>query len=335
MPPHAFQKFARDFYHAQSAWTQTEPARPALRLVVVTLVALSAMLIFQIGWWIAGWPAALIAWAAWCGSPTVQVWSHYLRPDFFSVTFVLATLAAMLAWQAQLTGARGLSRRVLAATGLGLLTSCAVSSKLNGATAAIFVSAALPLAAWILRKDLPRGGRPLAALCTLAWVGLIALALFLALNPVLWQNPIGESSEILAFWDRHMAMQQDRWEQLDGRVARTVGERFQLALTRLWRREEPIAALTGIPGGLVLVPAGLALIAARVIGPWRAQNLSERWQALVFTIWIVAAFLITTFWLPLDWDRYFFVYIAAIALAEGVFVGALAKALWTRIRRAA
>jgi len=329
-PPTVFQKFhRRNPQVARQAWRATEPAQPAMRRVVVALVSLSALFVFVAARHAFGWSAALVAWAAWCSSPLIQTWSHYLRPDFFMVAFTLATLAAATTLAAAIGGRHGATKQVLAIAALGLVAGLTVSSKLNGAVACFFVAVGVPAAALVAREGRPRIG---ALALGLGSAGLATLVLLYLLNPVLWSDPLGEGREILAFWKQHMQFQADRWEALGGRAAPDVGARFALAWERAFGRDEPLRAVFDLPGGALLVGLGLAALALRSLGLDGADARVPRARAAIVLAWILVTGLVTTLWLPLDWDRYFFLYVAGMALAEASLVGA--SIAWFRRWRA-
>lgn len=338
-PATVFQKFHRQNPKvAQRAWSATAPAMPALRRVVVLLVALSALLLFAAARLVAGRIAGVAAWAAWCSSPLIQTWSHYLRPDFFMVAFALATLVAALAAAPAILGRRGAARQVLALGLLGLLAGLAVASKLNGAAACFFVAAAVPLAVLVGRNGSLRPGPLIGGL---ALAGLATLALLYTLNPVLWSDPLGEGREILAFWSQHMRFQAERWEALGGRAASNAGERFALFWDRAILRDEPLRATLGVPGGALVAALGVVALALRSLGRPIVSAASgghedrgplDRARSSILLSWILVTSFVTTLWLPLDWDRYYFVYVAGLALAEAACVGAIARFCARRMR---
>lgn len=316
MPVDVFQRFHKgDAVAAARARAVVEKVMPGMRRWVVLWTVVAAVLLFACARAMGGVLAGLFAWAAWCSSPLVQTWSHYIRPDLLMVALSLATLAAALAWSNAIAGRRGAARQLASLVGLGALAGLCISTKLNGAVSCLFVGLSVPLVA-VLQRDrsvpLPVASLVLGSIASV----VVCAGLFYLLNPVLWSDPWGEGQKILAFWERHMEFQRERWEGMGGRGAPDLSSRVGLVWERGFLRDEPLCATFGIPGGWVAALFGLAVLSLR---SYRGDP-AVRARCVVVLVWVGVTVVATTVWLPLDWDRYYFVFVACMALAEAAVI---------------
>ena len=335
LPVETFFTFRRGQPRAveDAARAAAEPLLPRLRGVVAAAAAAIAVLLFWSASAAFGPAAGALAALAWVAAPLVRTWAWYARPDFLMLAWMCAALAAAALFARAEPKSRG--RALGRAAALGALAGLAAGTKLNGALALPFAAAALALAAAGGAGGAPRARAGLA----LAQIGLacaVSAAVFWLLCPVLWREP-GAWRDMLAFWDGHMAYQQERWAGLGGAVAGDLGERAELARARIARDVEPLRALSGLALGLWALPAGLAALAARALGRWplAVPRAGQRAAASILA-WVAVVAAGTTLWLPLDWDRYFFAYLACIALVEAAAFALaidLARALWARAAR--
>lgn len=321
-----FQRFHGDDPAAgRRARAELLPALPVARRVLLGATALCAVLLAYAGWRAGGWPAGAAAYVLWLAAPLVQRWANYLRTDFFMVAASLGALAGALALQRRLSGRAGARAQVAAGAALGVLVALAASCKLNGGLVALAVPFWVLVPWWRARREhgvsLLRG--PLPALVA---AGFACLAVFVALKPSLWRDPLGELRAMADFWGPHMAYQQERAEGGGVAVARTLWEKLALAVERLVVRDEPLSARSGLPVAALLVPAGVAALALpRFLG-------ERRDAALAVLVWVAVTAAGTIAWLPLDWERYFFPLAAAAILCEAAAVAAVARPLLRRAR---
>ncbi|MFT7669146.1 MAG: hypothetical protein ACI8X5_001846 [Planctomycetota bacterium] len=296
------------------------------RRLVALASAGCAVLLFLIAKRVSGSTAGFIAYALWLGHPLIRQWSHQARPDFTMAFLLFATVLATMHGAAAMRGECGPLRRWLAMLGIGLLAGLAVGTKLNGALAGIFVAFAIPIV--FIGRQAP--GRWKSVLLTWAFCGSVIALTFWACFPYLWSQPLDHLSDVLAFWKKHMALQQNNWEAAGGIATRTMTERWDLVLERLTQNYEPVGASIGLPGGMLWL-----LLSALAVGALTAdKDLGNRSEARLLALASVVVLIGTTAWLPLDWDRYFFPSVGCLALAEGVLLGTLASMVIARVRRA-
>jgi hypothetical protein len=315
------------------------PAMPLARRIVLALTALSGALLALAarevvgGRW--GWLAAALALALWVASPLVRFTAAYIRTDYFMLPFTLGAMLLVLRARVALSGRRGARPLLVASLGLGLLCGLAVASKLNGGLACAALALALPILWWRAgderRVSFARG--PLAGL---ALAGITAATVFYALNPVLWRDPLGGLRDMLQRWSDLMAYFQDDWAPRTGvEVARTPLERLALFFDRTLGRDEPWHGLTGLPGGVVLLLAGLAelsMVALRA-PPFHGAAPGERDAALVALLFGAVLIAGTALWLPLDWERFYLPAAPAVVLLEACAIALAARAIFGRNAR--
>lgn len=324
--PETFQIFHRERPAAgRRARSRTAEAMPLARRVIQSLAALSTVLVLFIGRRLtrgpASWVTGLLAGALFVASPLVLHTATYIRTDFFMLPFALAGLLLALHLRKALAGEHGAGSLRLAAVWLGVVCGLAVSSKLNGALLCVALALWLPLL-WLgarRRTSLGFAAGPLVG-CLVA--GACACAVFYALDPRLWAEPIEGVRDILGRWGLQKEVQQGRAEGMNLEVARSLGERFGLFLGRTTGRDDPWRSLTGLPGGTLLSLAGLALL-----GLGCARGRARACVALVF----VVVFLVgTALWLPIDWERFFLPAAPCVALLQALAPGSLVELVLAR-----
>jgi len=339
--PLVFDVFERaDPAAGAQAQRALEPALPLARRIVLALACLSAVLVFFSartalpGAW--GWLCAALAYGLWFASPLVRGTATYVRTDFFMLPFLLAALVLVLHAGAALSGRLGPGRLGAASLALGLLCGLAASSKLNGTLACVCVALWVPLA-WWRRSGGPGAVTWRGPLAAVALAGVCACVVFYALNPRLWGDPFGGVADILARWERVMGFFQNTWSERTGTaVARTIPERVALFTDRTLARDDPWRALTGLPGGALLMLGGLLVLAVHAL---RGQNpepgRSSAYASAALLVFALVVATGTALWLPIDWERFWLPVAPVVALLEAVALAWLARLVWTVARRGA
>jgi len=204
---------------------------------------------------------------------------------------------------------------------VGLACGLAVSSKLNGALLCFSVALWFPLL-WLGARE--RSARSFAAGPLVACLIAAALAclVFYALDPRLWGEPIEGVRDILERWGRQKEVQQARAARMNIAVVHSLGERFGLFFERTLGRDDPWRSLTGLPGGPLLMLAGLGAVC---FGCVRA-----RLSACVVLVFVVVFIVGTALWLPIDWERFFLPAAPCVALLQAAALGSLAEFVLAR-----
>jgi hypothetical protein len=298
-----------------------EPAARIARRVVFAAFALCATLLALIACELLpgarGWCCAFLTLLLWFASPVTRASATFIRSDYFMLACVLGALLYALRARDVLAGARGTRGQQLAGAKLGLLCGLAVASKLNGVLLAPVV------ALWILASwwRAPRAQRtpflrgPLPAL---ALAGLTTCAVFYALHPRLWSEPIAGARDVLERWrDFREFLYVDWAPRADLAVAHDFGQGWNLFVRGLFAREDPWRALIGVPGRWLSLPVGLILLTYSALRRFPAGDLRATDPRDALTLALAAAItaLGTALWLPIDWPRY---WIPAAALAASI-----------------
>jgi hypothetical protein len=316
-----------DLEGGREAREALQPALPVARRVVLAFASLATALLFLAsraalpGRW--GWLVAALTCALFLASPIVRSTAGEVRTDWFMLAFVLGAAALALRAGDALAGRRGRPARLLAALGLGLLAGLAVASKLNGglvlACVALWIGAlsAAPREERWLRTVLP----------ALALAGAASIAVFWALNPRLWSDPVGGVADILARWRELFAYFQDDWAVRAGTATgRTPAESVALFVDRTIRRDDPWAALTGLRGGTLLLLGGLGVLGWRAWipdpGPERVLRAEPARVLFVLVVVLLAG---SALWLPIDWPRYFLPAAPCLALLQALALASLVR----------
>lgn len=177
----------------------------------------------------------------------------------------------------------------------GVLACAAVSSKLNAGILAPVLGAAFLIEAWLRRAP----GLLLRAAVSAA----LAAFLFVALNPTLYDDPLGGALSMLRVGSEFGELKlMSSIVLLD-----SVGSRVRAACDVLLGGAGMLASHLRLPVDHVLLPVGFGLLA------WRARTLPA---ARVLLLWLIAALAAVSLWTPMRFERYYIPAIAPIAVAE-------------------
>lgn len=329
----AFQSFRSSAPDGgRAAHLQLLEAEPLTRRVVLLLAALSGVLIFFIGRATlqgrAGCIVGALAGALWLASPLVLETASTIRTDYFMLPWCLGLWLYATTRTELFSGARGGPALVRGCLIAGVLGGLAVSSKLNGALAPVAFGLWTPLVWWLHRADPESPGEVPRASARDLGLGLLlaaltAFAIFVALNPLLWSGPLDGVAEILRRWDKLMSYFQNEWAPRTGvEVAHSLPERIGLFVRRTLERDEPIRALTGIPGGFVLLLGTAALMTQALRrSVFKGTAPSSRDRALAALCFCAVFLAGTAAWLPLDWARLYLPAAPALVLIEAALAG--------------
>lgn len=302
----------------------------AARRPMVLLGAGAAAMLFLVGCELAGIVAGLVAAVGFVAAPfvlTLMPRAHTEAPFIF---FMLLAL-----WLCILTirGSRPLLYGGLAGLAAGLSAGSKLTGVLEIASLGAFAAGALALvvlvrmpavAAWIgSRASFVRAGQ-WSALAT-----VVGLVVFLAVNPLLWPDPIGRVQAMLAFRQQEMFGQRTLNAELatpDSTVGRTV-----LLARQSLVGEMPLARRTGLPVEAILAVGGLAVLGWRI---WRARQAGGLVDAdALLLVWLLVFVVGTAPNLGIDWDRYYLPTVALGLLLAGVGAEAGVGAIVGTVRR--
>lgn len=309
------------------------------RLVSTLALALSAWCVFLIARVVGqGRLAAYLASAIYATTPAVLLNGRRAMTEGVLLGFsTLTVLFAVLLIQARKRD----RARWWHYAALGVAAGLAVASKHNAALAVgiAFVSLIPPVrrGAVLLRPERDALARWARQTVTLFLAGVLALIVFLLLNPAWWSAPFGMPQRVVELRSDLIDIQAEgygRYTRLDDRVAgllkRTFDADVQYYEAHWWYDciQDQIAAYEDQPWhGVDLGVVGMALLLTGVVIGTGA--LLHRWDAsarLVLLWWwgSAIALLIVT---PFDWQRYYLPLFPALAVLIGCGVSAWVSVL--------
>lgn len=289
---------------SQLMWPDALPSFGALvaaRLAITVCAGFTLWLAYLLAWQLTGSPFALAAPLFLLALPVFRFHATHVYTDMPEIMLMLAA-ACLLA-----------SRRLLlASVAVGL--ACAV--KFNAAPMMLAVCGARLFASGdgpTTPADGNRKGsrvpgyqrheinnqqrgearfRLVHAGLRTALLGLIAFAVFVAVNPYLYPNPIGRSLHLMQEW-RQQKVDQRQNALAASWAVRSRAEGLSLTAGAIVRPDAVQASVFGQLGVLGWLIAGLVVIGLSVMR-------SRLWW-MIFGVNVLA----TVLWLPFDWGRYY------------------------------
>jgi 4-amino-4-deoxy-L-arabinose transferase-like glycosyltransferase len=304
-----------------------------LRWPSALLLAGGVVIVFGIGRYTGGYPAAYLASLCYALNPALLLNGRRAMFEGGLLFFSLAAVAAAIWFLRERSW-----RSALALGAAGGLAICAKHP------AALTVGVALGACGVYVLLRIPRSER-LAGLARLAVAALIVPAIFYALNPVWWGDPIARVGQVLEARAALLNEQMRAYGHYDSLAEQLTGFARQALLVRPQYYEvagwgehigDQIAAYqssfwSGITPGragaiavLLLLPAGLW---ALLRGPRETEP--ARWLVGVWAGAILAASAVLT---PLEWQRYYLMAYPAIGLLAGLGLWALLSGGYQRLR---
>lgn len=334
--------------------------RPAERLLNVSrasstlFLALSAWLMFAIGWQFGGRLPAFFMSALYALNPVILLNGRRAMMEGSLLFFGLLTMLAAILISKIVLERRGESavrpysqwRQMLLWALLALAGGLTLTSKHSGV---VFLAGAW---GWLLVTAITHAVRTrrasslLASLLKLAAAGLLALVLFIALSPALWNDVPARLRDLIEQRQGLLEIQ----VQSDSQAPTTLAERIEGIVVQpfmtppvhfevaFWGEAEAIRAeiagymaspFSGLQFGLLLgltltLLAGFGLVALvwprlRPGGAWMLGLLA--WAAVT-----VASLLVN----PLPWQRYYLPWLPVVTVLAGVGLLALARLVQKR-----
>jgi 4-amino-4-deoxy-L-arabinose transferase-like glycosyltransferase len=256
------------------------------RLPMAILGAATCLVVFAIGKTAWGTRAGLIAAALLALNPLMLTCCRRAMIDAPAIFF--SSLAILLC--ARLPAVSG-NHVLVRACGIGAAIGLALASKLNA-----LATAAACLAIIVLIP--PRGGAGVRRLAAAGIAAIVAAAVFVAVNPYLYADPVGRAWSMLTF--RYYEPVIVSLGAKAALVARRVllGETDPTGTTYLTLR-----SLVGLPLEWALIPAGCAALAGSIRRVTDAGRSNA--AGLAVLVWWGATLAAIVWWLPQDWERYY------------------------------
>jgi len=307
----------------------------AARVPMVLLGAGTAALLFlvaaELAGGVVGFLGGVVAAAGFVAAPFVQTLiprAHTEAPFLFFLLLALwlgirAARAAVAAPHGRFTDRRSLVLGVMSGVAVGLSAGSKLTGVLALAGLSGFAAGAFVLAMLARRPQLARIVGPRAIL-ERAWrwsaLGVVSgLAVFLAVNPFLWPDPVGRTGAMLQFRQQEMLGQRTLNEELA--VPAGVVNRLWLVARRSTFDEPWSGHRLGLPVEAALALVGLVAVATRAVGGRRSGSLVG--GDALFGVWGLALVIGTGLNLGIDWDRYYLPTAAVGLVLAGVGAAAL------------
>lgn len=290
------------------------------RYASATLLTVAVIAMFGIGWTVAGRSVGYLASGYLALNPAILVNGRRAMMEGSMLAFTLLAVLVAL-WTIQ-------QRRWWQFVLLGILSGLAVASKHTAVVtvAALFVSMGSAFL-WQLWRDEKSSVR-WRDFVTLFGAGVLSIAVFFALTPAWWHNPVGTLSTMLelrqdllagqtaffggydtpleqlaGFWEQAFIAQPDIVDNDFDSFETAQAERITAYQTSLWHG----VSIGGTWFG------GVMLLCAVVIGSFRLMV--SRWlifssqidyaHAWIIALWTVAMVVLTLILTPIAWQRYY------------------------------
>jgi 4-amino-4-deoxy-L-arabinose transferase-like glycosyltransferase len=288
---------------------------------MVLLGAGAIALLFLLGAVLGGTATGLVTAALALSSPFIRyTLVHVWAEAPLALFLVLSALLGAIGPKRVLAGGSVVAWAIALGVGLGL----ASATKLTGLVGLAVLCGAVTLAAvWLLRA-----GRPDAARRIIGWAALscvVAVVLFVAVNPYLWRGPVVGLVGMLEERRDEMAFQQEQWPEY---AVLSWSERPWLTLSGSLQvgplAETPAAALVNLPFLVVGIVGAVMLLR-------QAEPMSP---AGMLVAWMLGYIVAIVLGLGLKYPRYFMpttlLFLPVLALGFVIAV----RAVWHRASQA-
>ena len=292
----------------------------AARRVTFVFAVVSVLAIYGIARVLGGPLAGLAAAGLTLVNPLLTtIWTRALAEAMVSAFGLTTLLLALLV----LPRVRRLGRLAWTPFLVGSLLALATATKLNGAIGAAGLSLYLAAQQWLAVS----ATRRTAGLRSWVDVGLAAVIVFVAVNPLLYLHPLERGISLVQHRQDEMQFQRTVFidqavpASLEGRIGRVGWRVFSTWAT-------PGAALPISPD-VLLVPVGSAVLAWQAIRDLRRRQAGP---ALLVLSWALAAYAIVTVNLGFDSSHYYAPLVSLNVVFGGVALTMICQTIWRQAR---
>ncbi|MFW5709057.1 MAG: ArnT family glycosyltransferase [Chloroflexota bacterium] len=307
-------------------WNQANGHAPGDELLMLgrwpsaLMLAISVGVLFRVASLVGGRPVAYIASFLYALNPAVLLNGRRAMFEGGLLLFVLLVVLSGLVWARY-----GRWRLVFA---FGIACGLAISAKHTAASSvAVLFITGVGFRLWMYRTAWRQ------TLSQALVIVLLAVGIFLLLNPIWWGNPIGRVSQVLdarigilndqvdlfggyggfadqlhGFWRQTFVVNPQYYEVSDW--AGFIGNQIGVYEASIWRGPD-----LSTPFVVVLLHAVLVVLGGAALVIWRARPLSVR---LGFGLWSVTMFLTAALLTPLEWQRYYLLNYPATAVLSAI-----------------
>lgn len=299
-----------------------------LRYLVLCFGAASAVALYFVGRAISGPVLGIGAYVAFVFTPLVKYLSFVVYSDNLLMLMTLLSILATIVfarWWAHPRSARSFWRTAGGLLLVAALYGATVATKFNGAV--VCIACALSVAV-VWAGGRYRHHRGWKTAVVFAGVGMVALVVFVLLNPQ-WHDDIpGRIAWSIQRWQEVIASQQEQFRNI---YAITT---FKGQVAAVYKRtvlgSGPFAGF--LPAGAaVLIGVGFIVAGRRWVAGLR--NRGDLVGPSILMVWSLTVIVMTTLWLPLDWPRYYLPLVPVLCLLQALPVESGLRLL-TKRRRA-
>jgi hypothetical protein len=279
-------------------------------MVFVSLT--TAVLFFLIGRKINNWLTGILAMILIGLNPLF--FSYSLRAMAEGLLFFLMSLSLLLtSYFVKTWHKKDWQKTIILSVVIGLVNGLVAATKFTGFIAV----GAFSLFCWLLMYT----SHVEQAIKNLLISLLVALAIFILLDPTLWSSPPRKFAMMIASRISTIKAQQQDWPGLAlTKPSLKLSKIFEKTVTS--ESGFSTFSFTKLPMDLVLIPTGLFLIIKKEKQKWKNGKMS---YLSFFLIWSLSTFLILLLCLPLDWERYYLPLLLPVIIVEAYALDFLAK----------
>ncbi len=308
-------------YNAQAGNIPSARLLAAARHATFPFAVGSMALIYVVGRTLGGRVAGLAAVTLALANPLLTtIWTRALAESILAFFSLLALVLALRVLPRLTVG----HVRPWLPIALGASLALATATKLSGGIAVVGVGifALMQQALTLVRT------RRLAGLRNWIDIGLAAVIVFIAVNPLLYPSPVVRTLALIQQRRDEMEFQQDVFESRA--VPDGLSERAQRVVFRVFVTNATPARPLPFSPDVVLVTVGCLILLARVR---RELQDGQAGPSLLFLLWAAAFYGIITVNLGFDSAHYYAPLVTANAIGSGVALGSGVQRIMSAPRR--
>lgn len=284
-----------------------------MRWLMLCVSAACAVALYFVGRAISGQVLGVGAYVAFVCTPLVKELSFVIYSDNLLLLMTLLSVLATVGfarWWGKPRSAGSVWRAIGGLLLIGVLCGTTVATKFNGAVVCIACALSVALL-WVAGRF--RHHSVWKTPVALVGVAILALAVFVWLNPQLHEDIPGRIAWSVERWDELITRQQ---AQFRGSFAiTTLRGQVDAVYEQALLGSGPLAHVWPV-GAAILTGVGLIGACWRWIAGVRAGG--ELVGPSFLIVWSVVTVVTTTLWLPLDWPRYYLPLVPVFCLLQAV-----------------
>ena len=328
LPRHPWDFGKDEQYNIKRGAMPSKSTLLTARAAMAILTSFTCFIVYLIGERVKGWKAGLFSSLSLIANPRLQQLGRRAMGDSPLLFFLaLSMLIAMNFVDVFRTHKRFESKRaILWAVILGITIGLATATKLNGALAGISFAI---VCVWLVALHLislcspvngvagfvqisVAGRKTSTTLCCLFIAGLMAVTIFILINPFFYEKPLEAAIAMINHRIDVAHMQQEAYVD---QALYTISQRLCAVIRETFYAGGTFYLTFHVPFDLALAVIGFIILLYT-----EAKEVSQERQSTakaVLISWIVVFFGATILFVPLEWPRYFL----PLQLCSSVLVG--------------